>query len=102
MKCVRHKAVLPEMAEVAYKVAMSAMPFGPNKSSICKRDACPCGAGAAETIKHTFHECARSTSRRLWEMVLEQWGSVCDGRDQGQSVRRKNYNIRRSKPYMAR
>jgi ribonuclease HI len=74
MKCVHHKAVPPEMAEVAYKVAMSAMPFGPNKSGICKRDACPCGSGAAETIEHTFHECARS--KRLWEMVLEQWGSV--------------------------
>jgi len=74
MRCVTHKAVPPEWAETAFKVALSALPFGPNKGHICKRDSCPCGSGAPETVGHTFHTCPRA--RRLWDMILEQWGSV--------------------------
>ena len=62
------------MTETAFRVLHSGFPFGPNKSHICGRDACPCGGGHAETVEHTFKNCPRT--KRLWELVLAQWRTV--------------------------
>ena len=74
VRCVRCKAVPPEMTETAFRVLHSGFPFGPNKSHICGRDTCPCGGGHAETVEHTFKNCPRT--KRLWELVLAQWRTV--------------------------
>ena len=71
---VRHPAVPAEMTETAYSVAMSGFAFGPEKRMIGGRDECPCGKGHAETVEHTFQQCARS--QRLWQLVLERWRRV--------------------------
>ena len=70
---VKCSAVPPEMTETAYNVLMSAFAFGPSKRGISHRDTCPCGV-AAETVEHTFKDCARS--KRLWELLLHQWREV--------------------------
>ena len=51
---MKHKAVPPEMTETAYRVAMSAFAFGPEKRHIFGRTECPCGSGDSETVEHTF------------------------------------------------
>jgi ribonuclease HI len=73
-RCINHPAVPREMTEVAYNVALSAFPYGPEKYHICKRRTCPCGSGAAETVAHTFQDCTRS--RLLWQRVLHAWRDV--------------------------
>ena len=71
VRCVRHPAVPAEMSETAFNVLHSGFPFGPHKRSLCGRDTCPCGFGHAETVEHTFKECARS--KRLWELLTSKW-----------------------------
>ena len=73
VKHVKHKAVPSEWTETAFRVLHSGFPFGPNKP-FCHRTCCPCGCGAAETVRHTFHECARS--RKLWEWITHQWRQI--------------------------
>ena len=74
VRCVKHKAVPPEMTETAYRVAMSAFAFGPTKGHVFGRTECPCGSGDSETVEHTFWKCMRS--RRVHETVLERWREV--------------------------
>ena len=68
---IKHAAVPPELTETAHSVAFSAFPYGPEKRTICMRDACPCGSGADETCLHTYRDCDRSF--QLWEHVFKQW-----------------------------
>ena len=67
-----HTSLPPELSDTAYRIAMSAFPFGPSKK-FCGRSMCACGR-SAEVVHHTFHECVRS--RRAWEIVLERWRRI--------------------------
>ena len=68
---IRHTAVPGYMSEVAFNVAFSGMRFGPNKRALARRDTCPCGAGHAETIEHTFKDCVRSSV--IWRRIADAW-----------------------------
>ena len=74
VKCIKHPAVPPEFCEVAYRVGMDALPYGPSKRSLCGRATCPCGRGVPEVPEHTFQQCPRSA--RLLDMVLGRWRRV--------------------------
>ena len=68
---IRHPAVPGYMSEVAFNVAFSGMRFGPNKRALAHRDTCPCGAGHAETVEHTFKDCVRSSV--VWRRIADAW-----------------------------
>ena len=70
---VTHAAVPPEWTETAINVLHSGFAFGPNKRGVSGRCRCSCGAGDA-TVEHLFYKCVRS--RRLLEMLLQQWREV--------------------------